>query len=86
MDPHDQPLIYSCSGCSSESNERPMSVNRQPVACWTRNILESADTDDEIVVPVWRMKRTGGFREWVSCTRKLPRPSMARLGPNLNLG
>jgi hypothetical protein len=28
-------------------------------ACWTRNILKLGYTDDEIVVPVWRMEQTG---------------------------
>jgi len=28
-------------------------------ACWTRNILKLGYADDEIVVPVWRMERTG---------------------------
>jgi hypothetical protein len=28
-------------------------------ACWTRNILKRGYTDDEIVVPVWRMEQTG---------------------------
>lgn len=28
-------------------------------ACWTRNILKLGYTDDEIVVPVWRLQQTG---------------------------
>lgn len=27
-------------------------------ACWTRNILKLGYTDDEIVVPIWRLERT----------------------------
>jgi hypothetical protein len=28
-------------------------------ACWTRNILKLGYTNDEIVVPVWRLQQTG---------------------------
>ena len=28
-------------------------------ACWTRNILKLGYSDDEIVVPVWRLAHTG---------------------------
>jgi hypothetical protein len=28
-------------------------------ACWTRNILKLGYTDDEIIIPVWKLERTG---------------------------